>query len=64
MVTLSYPSKIPSRIPVINVILIPGHTVLFSVILQQEFLVRDTHALILAAVIKGNPAIEGGYLLI
>ena len=32
--------------------------------LTNAVLVRDTHTLILAAVIKGNPAIEGGYFLI
>ena len=48
----------------IHVILVLGHTVLFSVILEHKFLLRDAHALILAAVNKGNPAIEGGYFLI
>ena len=63
-VTLSYLIKIAARITVVHIILILEHSMLFSKVPEHDFLVADAHALIVAAVIQRNTAVESGDFLI
>ena len=63
-VTLSYLIKVAARITVIHIILILEHPVLFSEVPEHKFLVADTHALIITAIVQRDAAVESGDFLI
>ena len=56
--------EIAACITVIHIILILEHPVFFGKVPKHDFLVADTHALVIAAIIQRNTAIEGCDFLI
>ena len=57
------PAKITPGITIVHIVFILEHAIFFSIVFEHKLLVADDHAFIIPAILKGEPAVKGSYLL-